>query len=86
MIPFLLLILYNGVNVIVLFRRYKREQNAVIEAERAEIAAERKQNEDMMRELLALKAQLEQQSRGDAPAQPEQTPDTEGTQPRDKNE
>ena len=62
LVPFLLLIIYNGVNVIRLFRRYKMEQNELIEAERAEIAAERKQNEDMLKELLALKAQLEQQT------------------------
>ena len=64
LIPFLLLILYNGVNVIRLFRRYKREQTEILENEKAEIAAERKQNEEMMRELLALKAQLEQQTAG----------------------
>lgn len=72
LIPFLLLILYNGVNVIRLFRRYRKEQNEIMEAEKAEIAAERKQNEDMMRELLALKAQLEQKSEPQAPkAEPE---------------
>lgn len=62
LVPFLLLILYNGINVIRLFRKYRREQGEIMEAERAEIAAERKQNEDMMRELLALKAQLEKQN------------------------
>lgn len=76
LVPFLLLILYNGINVIRLFRRYKKEQNAIIEAERAEIAAERKQNEEMMMELLALKKQLEQQNAGAAqptaaPTEPE---------------
>ncbi len=62
LIPFLLLILYNGVNVIRLFRRYKKEQTAIMDAERAEIAAERKQNEEMLRELQKLKAQLEEQN------------------------
>ncbi len=61
LVPFLLLIIYNGVNVIRLFRRYKMEQTEILEAEKAEIAAERKQNEEMMRELLELKAQLAQQ-------------------------
>ncbi len=61
LVPFLLLILYNGVNVIRLFRQYKKEQTAVMEAERAEIAEERKKNEDMLRELQALKEQLEKQ-------------------------
>lgn len=85
LIPFLLLILYNGINVIRLFRRYRKEQGEIIEAEKAEIAAERKQNEEMMRELLALKAQLEQKST-DESAQPEakaedaEKPDTNGTE------
>jgi hypothetical protein len=64
LIPFLLLILYNGVNVIRLFRQYKREQTAIMDAEKAEIAAERKQNEDMLRELQALKEQLARQAGG----------------------
>lgn len=62
LIPFLLLIAYNGANVIVLFRKYKKEQTAILEAEKAEIAEERKRNEEMMRELLELKAKLEQQA------------------------
>ena len=67
--PFLLIILYNGANVIRLFRRYRKEQTAQIQAERAEIAAERKEAEDMMRELLALKAQLQQQQTMPQPTQ-----------------
>ena len=62
LVPFLLLILYNGVNVIRLFRQYKREQTEMIEAEKAEIAAERKQTEEMLRELQALKEQLANQN------------------------
>ena len=80
LVPFLLLILYNGVNVIRLFRRYKKEQTAVMEAERAEIAEERKKNEDMLRELQALKEQLEIQNGGtptDAP--PTSTEDNSDT-------
>ena len=64
LVPFLLLIMYNGVNVIRLFRKYKKEQTAIMDAEKAEIAAERKQTEDMLRELQALKAQLAQQTGG----------------------
>lgn len=60
LVPFLLLILYNGVNVIRLFRKYKREQMADMQAERDQIEAERAQNQQMMQELLALKAQLDQ--------------------------
>ncbi len=62
LIPFLLLIGYNGVNVIRLFIKYKKEQTAQIAEERAEIAEERKKNEDMLRELQALKEQLERQN------------------------
>ena len=67
LIPFLLLILYNGVNVIRLFRQYKKEQTAAMEAERAEIAEERKKNENMLRELRELKEQLEKQKCGETP-------------------
>ena len=81
LVPFLLLILYNGINVIRLFKRYKKEQNEIIEAERAELAAERKQNEIMMRELLELKAQLQQQTKGAEP-----TENTDGAEPSDKTE
>lgn len=63
-LPFLLLIIYNVANVIRLFKRYKREQTALMKAERAEIAEERKKNEDMLRELQILKEQLEKQNGG----------------------
>ena len=61
LIPFLLLILYQGVNCIIIFRKYKREQLEAMEAEKAQLAEERKQSLEMMRELEALKAQLAQQ-------------------------
>jgi signal peptidase I len=71
LVPFLLLILYNGINVIRLFRQHKREQMAIIQAEKDQLEAERAENQRMMQELLALKAQLESQTKaGDAPAQP----------------
>ena len=60
-IPFMLLILYQGVNCIRLFRRYKREQMEEMESEKAKIEAEREENARMMAELQALKAQLEGQ-------------------------
>ena len=59
LVPFLLLILYNGVNVIRLFRKYRREQLEAMQAEREKIDAERAENQRMMEELLALKAQLD---------------------------
>ena len=76
LIPFLLLILYNGINVIRLFRQYKREQMEEMQAEKEKLEAERVENQRMMMELLALKAQLEQQS---APASAPATPLVEET-------
>ena len=67
LVPFLLLILYNGYNIIRLFRKYKAEQTEALEAERAEIAAERQQAEQMLRELQALKEQLAMQNADNAP-------------------
>ena len=61
LVPFLLLIIYQGVNCIVLFRRYKKEQLEQMQKERDEIEEERKQSMEMMRELQELKAQLAQQ-------------------------
>ena len=75
LIPFLLLILYNGVNFVRLFRQYRKEQNAEIEAERAEIAEERRQNAEMLRELQELKAQLNRQNAATA-ATPSSEEDT----------
>ena len=83
LLPFMLLILYNGVNVIRLFRRYKREQTEILDAEKAEIAAERKQNEEMMRELLELKAKLEQQAT--AQKAPEEENESDNTEDESEN-
>ncbi len=58
-VPFMLLIIYQGVNCIRLFRRYKKEQMADMEAERAKIEEERAESAKMIAELQALKAQLE---------------------------
>lgn len=81
-LPFLLLILVQGINSIRLFRRYKQEQLAEMEAQReqekAELAAERErleadrlQSQQLMAELQKLKKQLdEKQSGGDPPDTP----------------
>lgn len=72
LVPFLLLILYNGVNVIRLFKQYRAEQMSAMQAERDKIDAERAENLRMMEELMALKEQLlKQQS---APAAPAEAP------------
>ena len=58
LIPFLLIIGYNGYSAIRAFRIYKGEQRAEMDAERAELAKEREETAQMMKELLELKAQL----------------------------
>ena len=58
-IPFMLLILYQGINTIQLFRRYKKEQMEEVTAEKEKLEAERLANAKMMEELKALKEQLE---------------------------
>lgn len=58
-VPFMLLIIYQGINFFRLFRRYKQEQMEAIQAERDKIEAERAENAKMLAELQALKQQLE---------------------------
>ena len=62
LIPFLVLILIQGLNCIRLFRRYKYEQEQEMKEEREKIAEERAENQKVMEELLALKAQISQQT------------------------
>ncbi len=66
LVPFLLLIGWQGANTIRLFKQYKREQMADMVAEREQIAKEREESAQMMRELLALKEQLAKQQDGEA--------------------
>ena len=68
--PFLLLILWQLVNTVRLYRRYKAEQMADIKAEREQIAKEREESAAMLRELQALREELSRQS---ADKQTEQT-------------
>lgn len=67
-VPFMLIILYEGVKFFNLFRRYKREQLEEMQEERNSIEAERAANAKMLEELKALKAQLEGQQTADAAA------------------
>ncbi len=61
LIPFLILILMQGIDCINLFRRYKKEQIEQMNEERAKIEEERAEAQKMMAELMALKAQLASQ-------------------------
>ena len=58
LVPFLLLIIIQGINSIRLFRQYKREQMEKMNAEREKIEQERAETQRMMQEILELKAQL----------------------------
>lgn len=59
-VPFLLLIMIQGLNSIRLFRRYKREQMEELAAEREKIEKERAESQKMMADLLELKSRLEE--------------------------
>lgn len=63
LIPFLILILLEGVRCIRLFKKYKSEQQAQLKAERDEIERERAETKKMMEELLKLKAEAEGRDR-----------------------
>ena len=65
LVPFLALILIEGIRCIRLFRQYKAEQQAELQAERDKIEAERAETQRMMQELPQMKAQMAAQ--GDAP-------------------
>ena len=81
LVPFVLLLLYHGVNTVRLFRRYKREQMETMQAERDQIEAERAENQRLLQELMALKAQLavEDPASGDTPAEEVKTSDESKT-------
>ena len=75
-IPFLVLILMEGMRCIQLFRQYKSEQQEELRAEREKLEADRAETQRMMQELLQMKAQMMQSDK--------QTPTPEDTEP-DKN-
>ena len=58
LVPFLILILYQGLNCVRIFRMYKAEQMAEIQAEKDALEAQRKQSEAMMAQLLEMKQQM----------------------------
>lgn len=69
LVPFLLLIAYQGLNCIRLFRQYKSEQMEVLDEERKKLEEERIQTAAMMAELRAMQAQLAREG-GNAPEAP----------------
>ncbi len=58
LVPFAILMLYQGLNCFRLFKKYKSEQMEELQAERAQIEEERKAAAEMLKELQALKEQL----------------------------
>ena len=62
-LSFGLLITYNDVKCVILFRKYKKEQKAELQAEKDSVEEQRIKNEEMLKELMALKALLEQQTK-----------------------
>ena len=69
-IPFMLLIIYQGVKSFMLFRRYKKQQMEGMQEERDQLATEREKNAQMLAELEALRAKLGEQGIGDSEAKP----------------
>ncbi len=60
LVPFLILIVLEGINCIRLFKKYKAEQQAELQAEKDKIEADRAETQRMMQELMAMKAQMAQ--------------------------
>lgn len=58
LLPFLVLILINGINTIRLFRKYKKEQEMELKSERDKIEAERAELQKMMTEMKAIKEEM----------------------------
>lgn len=67
LIPFLLLIIYQGLNCVKIFKMYKAEQMAELQAEKDALEAQRKQSEAMMAQLLEMQQQMTAQSQSTAP-------------------
>lgn len=57
-IPFMVLILMQAIDSINLFRKYKEEQKAELQAQRDEIAREKAESKRMIEELMKLKEEL----------------------------
>ena len=67
LVPFIVLIIIQLIKFIGIFRTYRKEQLEDIRKEREEIEKERKKSQEMMDELMALKAQLEARDRETSP-------------------
>lgn len=64
-LPFLVLILLEGFRCVQLFRKYRKEQQDELQAERAKLQAEREETQKMMKELMQMKEQMQQNRKQD---------------------
>lgn len=80
LLPFLALILYQGVNCVRIFRQYKKEQMQELQDEKEAIAAERRRTEEMMEQMLRLKEEMAVMVSTDAP--PDQAEEQSETEER----
>ena len=64
LMPFMLLIIIEGIHCVRLFRQYKREQQSEIDAERKKLEEERNEAKRLLIELAKIKKELEQQRSG----------------------
>ena len=62
LVPFVILILHQGLNCVAAFRRYKGEQMAELQAEKEAIEKQRQQSELMMQQLMEMKQQMSAQA------------------------
>lgn len=74
LLPFLLLIMYQGVNCVRIFRRYKKEQMEELQQEKDAIAAERQRAEEMVAQMLLLKEEMAGMAQTGAQPAPEAEP------------
>lgn len=77
LLPFMLLILYQGINCVRIFRQYKKEQMQELQDEKDAIAAERRQAEEMMAQMLRLKEEMAGMAAAGAQPGPKAEPEKE---------
>ncbi len=85
-LPFLILILMQGINSIRLFRKYKKEQQDELQAEKDKIEADRAETQRMMAELLQMKAQMQGGNAPSEAAKPEEAPTEESAVEAEKTD
>ena len=81
LLPFLMLIIYQGLNCVKAFKRYKSEQMAELQAEKDALEAQRKQSEAMMAQLLAMQQQMNQMNQPVAAPAPAPVQENTAAQP-----